>query len=64
MAAPVTCELCHQGLAGHDSLARHCGKKHGNVAEYRKRTFWEAREAGICPLLPWVKRNMAQSCCR
>ena len=51
----------HQGLAGHDSLKRHCRRKHGNIAEYRKRTFWKAREAGICPLLPWVKRNMAQS---
>ena len=60
-AAPVTCELCHQGLAGHDSLARHCSRKHVNIAEYRKRTFWKARKAGICPLLPWVKRNMAQS---
>ena len=20
----LTCELCHQGLAGHDSLKRHC----------------------------------------
>ena len=60
-AAPVTCELCHQGLAGHDSLKRHCRRKHGSIAEYRKRTFWKAREAGICPLLPWVKRNMAQS---
>ena len=24
-------------------------------------TFYKAREAGLCPLLPWVKRNMVQS---
>ena len=60
-SAPVTCELCHVGLAGHDKLAEHCRQKHKGLAEYRKRTFYKAREAGICPLLPWVKRNMAQS---
>ena len=24
--APVTCELCHVGLSGHDKLAQHCAK--------------------------------------
>ena len=60
-AAPVTCELCHMGFAGHDKLQQHCSMKHGGYAEYRKRTFYKAREAGLSPLLPWVKRNMAQS---
>ena len=58
--APVTCELCHVGLAGHDMLARHCRLKHKSLAEYRKRAFYKAREAGPCPQLPWVKRNIAQ----
>ena len=60
-AAPVTCELCHAGLAGHDSLAQHCRRKHVSLAEYRKRTFFKAREAGLCPLPPWLKRSMVQS---
>ena len=60
-AAPVTCELCHMGFAGHEKLQQHCRMKHGGWAEYRKRTFYKAREAGLCPLRPWVKRNMAQS---
>lgn len=60
-SAPVTCELCHVGLAGHDKLKQHCDRKHCGLAEYRKRTFYKAREAGLCPLLPWVKRNMVQS---
>ena len=58
--APVTCELCHQGLAGHDSLKRHCPRKHDYLAPGR-RTFWKAREASVCPLLPWVRRDMAQT---
>ena len=60
-AAPVTCELCHVGLAGFDALRRHCAPKHCGLAEYRKRTFFKARAAGLCPLLPWVKRSMVQS---
>ena len=60
-AAPVTCELCHVGLAGHDMLKQHCDRKHCSLPEYRKRTFYKAREAGFTPLLPWVKRSMVQS---
>ena len=60
-AAPVTCELCHTGLSGFDTLKLHCVKKHGNLAEYRKRVFWKARERGLVELQPWVKRNMVQS---
>jgi len=37
--APVTCELCHVGLAGHDKLQQHCRRKHGSLSEYRKRVF-------------------------
>ena len=59
--APVTCELCHVGLSGHDKLAQHCAKKHASLAEYRKRVFYKAREAGLCELPPWVKRSMVQS---
>ena len=32
-AAPVTCELCHVGLAGHDKLKQHCDRKHCGLAE-------------------------------
>ncbi len=60
-SAPVTCKLCHKGFAGHDKLARHCRKEHGNHAEYRKRVFYMAREDGQRPLLPWVERNVVQS---
>ncbi len=60
-SAPVTCELCHVGLQGHDTLRQHCCKKHGSWAEARKRIFYIAEEAGHTPLLPWAKRNMAQS---
>ena len=59
--APVTCELCHVGLAGFDSLKAHCVRKHGNFAEYRKRVFFKARLCGLCELQPWVKRSMVQS---
>ncbi len=59
-SAPVVCELCRMGFAGHDKLAQHCRKKHGGLAEYRKRVFHKAGEAGPCPLLPWNRRNMAQ----
>ena len=46
--APVTCELCHVGLSGHDKLSQHCKQKHASLAEYRKRVFYKAREAGLC----------------
>ena len=59
--APVTCELCHVGLVGHDKLEQHCARKHGGFAEYRKRVFFRARESGLGRLLPWVKRVMVQS---
>ena len=60
-SAPVVCELCHEGFAGRDCLARHCRKAHGNIAEYRKRLFYMAEKCGQRPLLPWVKRSMIQS---
>ena len=59
-AAPVTCELCHRGFAGHDAWEQHCRLMHGNAAEARKRIFYNAREAGNWHLFPWVKRNMLQ----
>ena len=58
--APVTCELCGMGLAGHDVLTKHCQQRHGNFAEYRKRVFYKARETGHCEYLPWLKRNSVQ----
>ena len=59
-SAPVTCELCHVWLAGHDKLVQHCREKHGGVNEYRKRLFYRGREAPPQPLHPWVKRNSVQ----
>ena len=59
-SAPVTCELCHVGVAGHDKLKSHCQRKHCGFAEYRKRVFYKARRAGPCELQPWVKRSMVQ----
>ena len=61
VSAPVVCELCHEGFAGRDCLARHCRGEHGNGTEYRKRLLHMAEKAGQRPLLPWVKRNMIQS---
>ena len=29
--APVTCELCHVGLSGHDKLSQHCKQKHASL---------------------------------
>ena len=60
-SAPVTCELCHIGFCGLDKFRRHCRKVHKSVAEYRKRTLYKAREAGMQSLLPWLKRNLVQS---
>ena len=28
-SAPVVCELCHMGFAGHDKLAQHCRRTRG-----------------------------------
>ena len=58
---PVVCELCHKGFIGRDALATHCKQAHGNWAEYRKRLFFMAWQAGLRPLLPWVKRAMLHS---
>ena len=58
---PVVCELCHKGFIGRDTLAAHCNQAHGNWAEYRKRLFFMAWQAGLRPLLPWVKRSMLHS---
>jgi hypothetical protein len=54
-AAPVTCELCHKGFSGYDTLAKHCRREHGNYAEYRKRVFHKGKDAGQVELQPWVK---------
>ena len=58
---PVICELCHKGFIGRDILATHCKQAHGNWAEYRKRLFFMAWQAGLRPLMPWVKRAMLHS---
>ena len=60
-SAPVVCELCHKGFSGFDTFTYHCRRIHKSFAEYRKRTIYKAREAGMQPLLPWLKRQMAQS---
>ena len=60
-SAPVVCELCHKGFSGFDTFTHHCRRIHKSCAEYRKRTIYKAREAGMQPLLPWLKRQMAQS---
>ena len=60
-SAPVVCELCHKGLSGLDTLQQHCRRAHKGFAEYRKRIFYKAREAGQQPLFAWLKRQMAQS---
>ena len=60
-SAPVTCELCHVGLAGHDKLKSHRHRKHGSFAEYRQRVFYKAREAGHCELQPWGERKHGAS---
>ena len=60
-SAPVVCELCHKGFSGFDTFSHHCRRRHKSFAEYRKRTIYKAREAGIQPLLPWLKRQLAQS---
>ena len=60
-SAPVVCELCHKGFSGFDTFTLHCRQVHKGFAEYRKRTIYKAREAGLQPLLPWLKRQMAQS---
>jgi hypothetical protein len=60
-SAPIVCELCHKGFSGFDTFIHHCRRKHKGFAEYRKRTIYKARESGMQPLLPWLKRQMAQS---
>ena len=60
-SAPVVCELCHKGFSGFDTFTSHVVRVHKGWAEYRKRVFYKAREAGLQPLLPWLKRQMAQS---
>ena len=61
VSAPIVCELCHKGFSGVDTFMNHCKREHKGFAEYRKRTIYKAREAGMQPLLPWLKRQMAQS---
>ena len=60
-SAPVVCELCHVGLSGFDTFHQHCRRAHKSFAEYRKRVFYKAREAGLQPILPWLKRQMAHN---
>ena len=38
-----------------------CRQVDRSAAEYRKRTVYNAREAGFRSLLPWLKRNLVQS---
>ena len=60
-STPIVCQLCHQSFLGLDSLQNHCKEVHGNFAEYRKRLFFKAEQAGHQPLRAWVKRSMIQS---
>ena len=53
----IVCEFCHKGVFGFDTFAHHCKLKHKNVAEYRKRIFFKARETGILPLLPLLAKR-------
>ena len=58
---PVMCWICGEGFLDNPSLSKHCDKKHGDYAEYRKRLFWRAQKDCFKPLLPWVKRHSLQS---
>ena len=60
-SALVVCELCHIGLSGFDTFHQHCRRAHKSFAEYRKRAFYKAREAGLQPVLLWLKRQMAHN---
>jgi hypothetical protein len=44
-AAPVTCELCHIGLAGQDELKQHIARSHGGLAENPLQYITEAGAA-------------------
>ena len=59
--APVTCQLCHVSLLSMDALRHHCVEHHGNFAEYRKRVFFKALQAGHYPMRPWLKRSLVQN---
>ena len=39
---PVMCWICGEGFLDNPSLGKHCDKKHGDYAEYRKRLFLES----------------------
>jgi hypothetical protein len=58
---PVMCWICGEGFLDNTSFRKHCDKKHGDYAEYRKRLFWRAQKDGFKPLLPWVRRHILQS---
>ena len=58
---PVMCWLCGEGFMYNGALLEHCKQEHGDLAEYRKRLFWQAQKDGFKPLLPWVKRHILQS---
>ena len=64
-SAPVTCELCHVGLAGFDSLREHCAQKHCGLAEYRKRKVGsspntEHKRAALCRIQKLQERSFAE----
>ena len=52
---------CHVGFCGLDKFRQHCRNVHKSVSEYRKRTLYKAREAGMRPLLAWLKRSLVQT---
>ena len=44
---PVMCWICGEGFLHNGALFKHCGEKHGDYAEYRKRLFWRVQKDGF-----------------
>ena len=44
---PVMCWICGEGFLHNGALFEHCGEKHGDYAEYRKRLFWRVQKDGF-----------------
>ena len=58
ITAPRLCELCGRGFKNNRALHKHCETCHAGVAEYRKRTFFEAEQMSALNLSYKRKRNM------
>ncbi|CAK0869013.1 unnamed protein product, partial [Prorocentrum cordatum] len=58
---PVMCWICGEGFTRDGAFFKRCSDARGGCAEYRKRPLWRARQGGVKPLLPWVKRRILQS---